>query len=128
MVHHGDYARYLDDFLRTASTWHTTWKDIQVPHEIRTTVLLLYEYICLYVNAFSFQAVVTRASASQSPHHETQATGRRPFAELFSNGIMSSPDGRYIFDAITAAKNLLSLMNDLDPRRVFCYLPSRYYL
>ncbi|KAH6886347.1 C6 transcription factor [Thelonectria olida] len=80
MISEGDYARYLDDFVRAASAWHTVWNDIQVPHAIKSTLLLMYEYTCLYVNAFSFQAVQNI---------------KRPLADLFSRGIMSSPDGRF---------------------------------
>ncbi|KAK1621834.1 hypothetical protein BDP81DRAFT_171287 [Colletotrichum phormii] len=41
---------------------------------------------------------------------------------------MASPDARYISSAITAARNLLSLTTELDPRMIMCYLPSRYHL
>ncbi|KAF4467423.1 C6 transcription factor [Fusarium albosuccineum] len=128
MISDGDYARYLDDFVRAVTVWHTTWKDIQVSHKVKSTLLIMYEYIRLYVNAFSFQAVITRASNVQTSSQGTHQTSKRLLAELFSRGIMSSPDGKFIFDAIEAAMNLLKLMNNLDPRHVLCYLPSRYYL
>lgn len=60
---------------------------------------------------------------SNKKHHN-----KRLFADLFAGGIMLSPDGMYIFDAISAAMNLLGLMNSLDPRQVTCYLPTRYYM
>ncbi|OJJ77757.1 hypothetical protein ASPBRDRAFT_166905 [Aspergillus brasiliensis CBS 101740] len=126
MVYEGNYARYLDDFRTSATTWHSTWGNLAVSTKVKTTILIMYEYICLYTNAFSFQAVLTRASHPR-PSNEKQQS-KRPFADILSKGIMSSPDGRYIFDAISAAMNLLSLMNSLDPRHVVCYLPSRYYL
>ncbi|KAJ3531909.1 hypothetical protein NM208_g8671 [Fusarium decemcellulare] len=128
MILDGDYARYLDDFVRAVTVWRTTWKDIQVSHKVKSTLLMMYEYIRLYVNAFSFQAVITRASGAETSYQGTHQTSKRPLAELFSRGIMSSPDGKFIFDAIGAAMNLLELMNNLDPRHVLCYLPSRYYL
>ena len=127
MVHDGDYPRYLDDFSRAATTWHTTWSDIQVSRKLKSIMLLLYEYTCLYVNAFSFQAVLTRASSSQ-PSLSTEHTNEGSPEDLFSHGIMSTPDGRYVFDAIGAAINLLNLTNGLDARRVLPYLPSRYHL
>lgn len=128
MVYDGDYARYLDDFLRSTNSWHAKWNVVQASHKIKSTLLLTYEYICLYINAFSFQAVLTRTAAPRPSLPKRQRTCKRPLAELFSGGVMSSPDGRYVFDAISAAKNLLGLVNSLDPQRVICYLPSRYYL
>jgi hypothetical protein len=126
MVLDGNYARYLDDFRSSATTWHSTWSSIAVSANIKTTLMIMYEYICLYTNAFSFQAVLTRASMSQNYNKEHH--NKRLSADIFAGGIMLSPDGLYIFDAISAAMNLLGLMNSLDPRQVTCYLPTRYYL
>lgn len=127
MVYEGNYARYLDDFRISAVTWHSTWSELQVSPGIKSTLFILYQYISLYTNAFSFQAVLTRAS-----HKRNSTTQQQPSKRLtegvLSNGIMATPDGRYIFDAINAAMNLLTLMNGLDPQQVVCYLPSRYYL
>lgn len=121
MIHDGGYSRYLDDFQRVAATWHSTWKNILLSPKIKSTLSLQYEYLSLYANAFSFQAVLTRTSVSRRQ-------GEQPFADIFSRGIMLSPEGRYIFDAISAAIKILMLMNDLDPREELCYLTSRYYL
>ncbi|UKZ78794.1 hypothetical protein TrVFT333_006539 [Trichoderma virens FT-333] len=120
MVHDGDYSRYLDDFQRAAMNWHATWSDLTVSLKVKCSLSLAYEYLCLYVNAFSFQAVLTRMSA----HNTSIKSSSRPFAK----GIMNSPDGRYVWDAITAATNTLKLMTDFNPRQELCYLPYRYYL
>lgn len=127
MIHEGHYSRYLDDFRNSATIWYSTWGDLAVSAKVKSTLLIMYEYTCLYTNAFSFQAVLTRASAPRMSRNNKQQS-ERPFADLLSKGIMSSPDGRYIFDAISAAMNLLALMNGLNPQHVLCYLPSRYYL
>ncbi|KAL4938809.1 hypothetical protein BDV06DRAFT_200122 [Aspergillus oleicola] len=123
MVYDSHYARYLDDFKTAISMWHATWSNLNLSHKMKSTLMIMYEYICLYTNAFSFQAVLTRASASSD-----KSATKRPFSEVFSNGIMLSPDGRFVFDALNAATNLLSLISGLDPQNVVCYLPSRYYL
>ncbi|KAL2821224.1 hypothetical protein BJX63DRAFT_418228 [Aspergillus granulosus] len=128
MVYEGQYARYLDDFRIAATTWHSTWSDLSVSPRIKSTLLIMYEYVSLYTNAFSFQAVLTRASDPRSSTAHRQRSGKRVFTGLLSNGIMAFPDGRYIFDAISAAMNLLALMNGLNPHQVVRYLPSRYYL
>lgn len=128
MVYDGDYSRYLDDFLGATTNWHAKWADIQASHKIKSTLLLTYEYVCLYVNAFSFQAVLTRTAAPQRSIPKRQWTCKRSLADLFSSGISSTADGRYVFEAIGAAKKLLGLMNGLDPQQVICHLPLRYYL
>lgn len=128
MVYDGDYSRYLDDFLGATTSWHAKWIDVRASHKIKKPLILTYQYIRLYVNAFSFQAVLTRAVAPQRSTPKRQSTRGRPLADLFSRGISSSPDGRYVFEAISAAKKLLGLMNGLDPQRVICHLPLRFYL
>lgn len=124
MVYEGSYARYLDDFHTAAKTWHSKWSGLPASPRVKSTLLIMYEYISIYTNAFSFQAVLTRASDSR----KSPAQHHQRCKQLLSDGIMASPDGRFIFDAIGAAMNLLALMNRLDPHQVICYLPSRYYL
>ncbi|PWY94411.1 hypothetical protein BO94DRAFT_457543 [Aspergillus sclerotioniger CBS 115572] len=126
MVYEGHYSQYLDDFRTAATTWHSTWYKVAVSARIRSTLLMMYEYICLYTNAFSFQAVLTRTLGPRILSNREEQR-KQLFAELSSTGIMSSPDGRYIFDAISAAINLLSLMNDRDPQQELCYLPYGIY-
>ncbi|XEV04878.1 hypothetical protein FSHL1_010165 [Fusarium sambucinum] len=125
MIHNGDYPIYLDDFDRSITTWYSKWKDIEAPINVKTTLMLTYEYTRLYVNAFSFQAVVIRKS---TPRSSSQPGNRQPHPDQFAHGIMSLPDGRYVFDATQAAKSLLGLFTRLEPRRASCYLPLRFHL
>lgn len=127
MVRDGDYSRYLDDFQRAAQSWHTTWRDIQVSTKLKLPLFLLFEYVCLYVNAFSFQAILARRQAERrrSPNPRDRERG---LTHPFEAGILRSPDGRYVFDAIDAATNIITLMNDADSQTDLRYLPSRYYL
>jgi hypothetical protein len=120
IVNDGDYSRYLDDFQRAATSWHSDWSDIQLSLRIKSSLFLMFEYLCLYVNAFSFQAALMRslAASKNNPH----------IAEPFAGGIMSSPDGLYVLDAITAAKHILDLLNSLQPRSELSFMPSRFYL
>ncbi|OJD32323.1 alpha-ketoglutarate-dependent-dichlorophenoxyacetate dioxygenase [Diplodia corticola] len=126
MIHDGDYARYLDDLLRATDTWHSTWATMHASHKVKSTILLTYEYIRLYITAFSFQAVLTRSSSA--PRRDAPHPDHRPLATLFSRGIAASPDGRYISDAIGSAIGLLRLFTGLDPHAIIRFLPSRYYL
>ncbi|PTB64975.1 hypothetical protein BBK36DRAFT_1203736 [Trichoderma citrinoviride] len=126
IVHDGDYSRYLDDFQRAAMNWQAAWNGLAVSPRVKRSLSLVYEYLCLYVNAFSFQAVLTRISTSRSisAHSPSNKQPEKPF----SKGIMRSADGRYVWDAITAATNTLKLMTEFNPQRELCFLPYRYYL
>ncbi|KAL5603894.1 hypothetical protein FOVSG1_006644 [Fusarium oxysporum f. sp. vasinfectum] len=117
MIYDGDYPIYLDDFERSITAWHAKWRDIQAPANVKTTLLLTYEYTRLYVNAFSFQAVVTRESVPRSTSQQEQPSRKQKLAGLFSPGIMSLPDGRYVFEGIQAAKSLLGHMCRFEPRQ-----------
>ncbi|KAK1498994.1 hypothetical protein CCUS01_02614 [Colletotrichum cuscutae] len=131
MINEGDYPRYLDDLMEAATAWSTNWGDIQVSPKLKSTLRISHEYLCLYINAFSFHAVVTRESQHQGSRRDDRRQlrgNKRSGLDLFSNGLMASPDARYIASAITTARDLLSLTTELDSRRVLCYLPSRYHL
>lgn len=127
LVFAGDYNRYLDDFQNAAIGWHSAWQSTPMSPRIRTSLLLMYEYLCLYVNAFSFQAILTRASSSRRTQNGTHER-RSSTIDPFPRGIMPTPEGRYVFDAIMAAKKILGLMGRMDPVEELRFLPSRYYL
>ena len=121
LINNGDYARYLDDFLSSATSWHTAWQRLDDPRDINAAVLLTYEYVCLYVNAFAFQAVIARSIKHRKGNDLLNA-------DLFPRGSMSSPDGLYVTGAIAAATKLLQRLTGLHPQEQFQYLPSRFFL
>jgi hypothetical protein len=128
LIKDGDYARYLDDFLSAATMWQTTWRRLDNPSVVPNSVFMTYEYVCLYVNAFSFQAVVARSVKNPKPQPTTQGIDGAPLEELFRRSTISLPDGLYINGAIRAATKLLERLTSLDPHGEFRYLPSRFFL
>lgn len=128
MVNDGDYARYLDDFQRSITNWYSAWNGGNYSPNVRATLLLLYEYVCLYVNAFSFQAVLTRASGACSQRQDTNPDKGVSSVPPFSRGLMCSPDGPYVYEAISCARKILGLINQLHPRDTLRFLPTRFYL
>lgn len=47
----------------------------------------------------------------------------------FGSDVAATPDARFIYDSIDAAKSLLSTFNSfVDPRETFRFMPLRYYL
>lgn len=126
LVFAGDYNRYLDDLQNAAMGWHSAWENVPMSPRMRNSLLLMYEYLCLYVNAFSFQAILTRASSRTRSQNGQER--RHSTLDAFPRGIMPIPEGRYIFDAIMAAKRILAIMGRMDPTEEIRFLPSRYYL
>ncbi|KAK0388201.1 hypothetical protein NLU13_4446 [Sarocladium strictum] len=127
LVFAGDYIRYLDDFQNAAIGWHTAWENVPMSPRIRNSLLLMYEYTCLYVNAFSFQAILTRTSSRNRAQNGARER-RNSSVDPFPRGIMPTPEGRYVFDAIMAAKKILGIMGRMNPTDELRFLPSRFYL
>ncbi|KAI9924171.1 hypothetical protein MW887_007121 [Aspergillus wentii] len=121
MIRRGDYSRCLDDFSKSLRLWHESWSALAVSPKLRSTLLLMYEYLTVYVNAFSFQAVITRNVADRKD-------SRKSVKVVFPCGIMGAPDGPYISAAIRAAKMVLTIMCEMDSSTCLGCLPSRYYL
>jgi hypothetical protein len=140
LVFAGDYPRYIDDFQSATCAWHTKWSETPRTRPVKLSLLLLYEYVSVYINAFSFQAVLTRwssnrlrkkASVRDYESNNAQTSCDTPLSGRsdgpFGSAIMTSPDGRYVFDALASAQNALKILSDMSPEEL-CPLPARYLL
>ncbi|KAH7024690.1 uncharacterized protein B0I36DRAFT_416203 [Microdochium trichocladiopsis] len=123
----GDYPRYLDDYENAATAWYERWNDALAQSRVKFSLLLMYEYLNLFVNAFSFQAVLTRLAHARRTNGEEHRSSRLPHGP-FHSGLMASPDGLYVYNAIRAATKVLKIMTELDPSSQLRFLPSRFYL
>lgn len=121
----GDYKKYVDDTIKAMAAWKETWSTLNVSIHLKCMLEILFQYLKLYVSAFAFQAVLCRATGD-SP----TGSGPRPVERnCFPHGVMACPDGHGIYLAISAAKKVLTLINErLDPVRHLRYLPVRFYL
>ena len=118
--------RYIDDFRVALRSWHTAWGALSCSPPLKASLVLSYEYLRLYVNAFAFQATLNRlVSQMQSSSQTVQRPDPTfPFAD-----VAAAPDARFIYDSIDAAKSLLSTFNSfVDPVETFRFMPLRYYL
>ncbi|PYI26768.1 hypothetical protein BP00DRAFT_430003, partial [Aspergillus indologenus CBS 114.80] len=119
----GDYSKYLDDSSKALDMWKGTWRNVRLPSQLHCLLTVQSKYLRLYVNAFAFQAVLYRDSK------EGPASEREKPAVHFPFSVMASPDGRHIYIAIEAARDVLKcLMNHLNPTKHLRFLPVRYYL
>lgn len=62
---------------------------------------------------------------SARPSNRSSTSSQFPFTDF----VAATPDARFIYDAVDAAKSLLSTFNSfVDPVQTFRYMPLRYYL
>ncbi|PBP16990.1 C6 zinc finger domain-containing protein [Diplocarpon rosae] len=117
----GRYAKYLDDFRYSIKTWSDTWKSLECPAYIKASMLLTYDYLRLYVNAFAYQATMARALTDK---RDSQHNPNRSIPLINA----TAPDARFIYEAIDAATSLLSrFITSVDPQTLR-HMPSSYYL
>lgn len=122
MMRWGDYSRYLDDFRRSMSSWEDHWDNLETSPKLHCTLRILKEYVRLYVMAFSFQSILSRAI------HDSRKSGSAPTPSLFPEGIMASADGAYVFEAVDSARKILEIANETDPVAHIRYMPFRFYV
>ena len=123
----GEYVKYIDDFRVALRSWHSTWGVLSCSPPLKASLILSYEYLRLYVNAFAYQATLNRLVAQV----QASANGQQTQSPTYPIGadIAATPDARFIYDSIDAAKSLLSTFNSfVDPCETFRYMPLRYYL
>ena len=126
LMRRGDYCKYIDDTAQAMAAWQEAWGSVPVSQHLRSCLILTYEYLRLYVNAFAFQAVLFRASKRSSPD---AAAGTPGLASCFPASPMASPDARHIYTAVNAAETILTIVtDDIDPVKHLRYMPARFYL
>jgi hypothetical protein len=73
------------------------------------------------VNAFAYQATISRAITFQ---RDSQHNPNRSMPLINA----TAPDARFIYEALDAAKSLLSTFNNFVDPQTLRYMPSSYYL
>ncbi|KIW54594.1 hypothetical protein PV05_06943 [Exophiala xenobiotica] len=122
----GDYVKYVDDFRNAIARWNTTWGKLECSPHIKVTLQLSYEYLCLYTNAFVFQAAISQAIANKP---KTEAHSLRDHLRKAFSNVGAMPDARFIWASVAAAKAYLTLLStQIDPGKYLRYMPLRYYL
>lgn len=95
------------------------------PH-VKATLILSYDFLRLYINAFAFQATINRAMARVRQNSSSSSSAKS--GPLFSD-VAGSCDARFIYESIDAANSLLGTLNSfIDPVTGLRYMPIKYYL
>ncbi|GKU18728.1 unnamed protein product [Fusarium langsethiae] len=114
----GEYVRYIDDSA-VLRRWKLSWGGLSFIPRVKASLMLSYDFLRLYINAFAFQANLNRIIRRQS---------KRPAGPLFSE-LAAAPDARFIYESIDAANSILCTINSfIDPVKVFKYMPLKFYL
>lgn len=87
------------------------------PH-LKESLNLSYHYLRLYVNAFAYQATISR-NLIASKESQTRVM---PLIGA------AATDARFIFEAIDAAKDLVTGCNEQITPEMLRYMPCQYYL
>ena len=85
---------------------------------LKMSLRLSYDYLRLYVNAFAYQATVSRAMSFSKDSQSKVA----PTIDA------ATPDARFIYEAIDAAKSLLTRVNEFVGPDTLRYMPCTNYL
>lgn len=92
---------------------------------MKASLVLSFEFLRLYINAFAFQATLNRAVARASQRSSNKA---QAVSTLFSD-VAGNPDARFIYESIDAANSLLSILNSfIDPVAGLKCMPLKYCL
>jgi hypothetical protein len=118
----GEYVKYIDDFRVALRTWHEKWGTFTCSAPLKASLVLSYEYLRLYVNAFAYQATLNRLAAQVEAAAANGQQEKAP-SHPFGSDIAATPDARFIYDSIDAAKSLLSTFNSfVDPVETFRFV------
>jgi hypothetical protein len=129
----GSYIKFIDDFRSAIYGWKSVWGTLTCSPPLKACLLMSYDYLRLYTNAFAFQATVLRAlpSANNSSNPQNSASGLGPQApqRVFVNNVGAVGDARFIYEGLDAAKAILTTVNNfVDPETSLRFMPLKYFL
>lgn len=125
----GGYIKYIDDFRSAIYGWKSVWGTLTCSPHLKATLLMSYDYLRLYTNAFAFHATVKRALPQIQQGQENRRSAHPAPGRVFYNNVGAVGDARFIYEGLDAAKSLLSMINTfVDPEKSLRYMPLRFYL
>jgi hypothetical protein len=145
IIQDGSYIELLKDFQPMLKAWSTEFKRFRLPQYIRHILSIEYEYVRIYVNSLSLQAVVERCTNNATNHSnavgnhnngpaavpaplspETQNYYRK--LPLFGLGGFNAADQEYVRQVVDGSRNLLKTVVDgLLPGDYLKHAPVRTY-
>jgi hypothetical protein len=145
IIQNGSYIELLKEFQPMLNTWRQEFERFRLPPYLRHILSIEYEYVRIYVNSLSLQAVVERCTNNPiSYSHDTGSAnnatgppngelspesrnyyGKLPLAKLGNYG---TADQGYIREVVDGSRNLLrTVVEGLLPGGYLKHAPVRTY-
>jgi hypothetical protein len=145
IIQDGSYIELLKDFQPMLKAWKTEFERFTLPPYIRYILSIEYEYVRIYVNSLSLQAVVERCTNNASNHTHLGGNqgygavgGPAPLSPetedyyrklpLFGLGGFNAADQEYVRQVVDGSRKLLdTVVNGLLPHDYLKHAPVRTY-
>ncbi|KAK4184172.1 hypothetical protein QBC35DRAFT_477503 [Podospora australis] len=142
IIQSGKYIALLKEFQPMLKDWWSNFERFRMPPYIRHVLTIEYEYVRIYINSLSLQAVVERCTnnagggpggnGSVSGHSGPQLSpqtqnyyGKLPLGQLGGFGI---EDQEYVREVVNGSRNLLrTVVEGLLPGDYLKHAPVRTY-
>ncbi|GAB1320317.1 zinc finger transcriptional activator [Madurella fahalii] len=142
IIQSGKYIELLKDFQPMLKEWWNQFERFRMPPYIRHVLTIEYEYVRIYINSLSLQAVVERCTSnagggsgtggSVSGHSGPQLSpqtqnyyGMLPLGRL---GGFGAEDQEYVREVVNGSRNLLrTVVEGLLPGDYLKHAPVRTY-
>lgn len=141
IIQSGKYVDLLKEFHPILRDWHTEFERFRLPPYIRHILTIEYEYVRIYINSLSLQAVVERctsnagntasgngSAAGNAPQLSPQTQnyfGKLPLGQL---GGFGAADQEYVKEVVSGSRNLLrTVVDGLLPGGYLKHAPVRTY-
>jgi len=142
IIQSGKYITLLKDFQPMLRDWWKEFERFRMPQYIRHILTIEYEYVRIYVNSLSLQAVVERCtnnagggsaaggsvSGQSAPQLSPQTQnyyGKLPLGQLGGFGV---EDQEYVREVVNGSRNLLrTVVEGLLPGDFLKHAPVRTY-
>ncbi|KAM0455699.1 hypothetical protein ACHAPV_002786 [Trichoderma viride] len=136
IIQSGKYVDLLRDFTPLLKDWYREFELFRLPQYIRHILTIEYEYVRIYINSLSLQAVVERCTSNAGntsngvqPMHLSPQTminyGKLPLGQL---GGFTVHDQEYVREVVEGSRNLLrTVVEGLLPGGYLKHAPVRTY-